>query len=94
MSRSGVNLNTTENITFTPNITISNLALGNYNITVYVNDTSQNTNSRMVNFTMIQDVIPPVLYIVSPLNSVEYTSHNVPLEVTSPDVDVFRWRTA
>jgi hypothetical protein len=85
------NLNRTANVTFTPNITISNLAIGNNNITVYVNDTSQNTNWSMVNFTIAQDVLPPVLYVVSPVNSAEYASHSVPLQVVSMDPDAFSW---
>ena len=36
------------------------------------------------------DTTAPLLYgLPPPANNSEYTSHNVPLEVASPDVDVF-----
>ncbi len=39
---------------------------GNYNLTLYVNDTSGNLNSSKVNFTLNQDTAFPLISIISP----------------------------
>lgn len=85
-------LNSNKNVSFTPNTTLTNLPIGENTLKVYVNDTSGNENSTMVNFTVAEDTIPPVIYILSPENNTEYnSSRDISLEVWSPDSDVFSW---
>lgn len=85
-------LNGNENVSFIPNTSLTGLPEGNNNITVYVNDTSGNENHSMVNFTVIADTTAPAIYVISPENNTEYNqSRDIPLEVWSPDSDVFSW---
>ncbi|AKB24574.1 hypothetical protein MSMTP_1105 [Methanosarcina sp. MTP4] len=85
-------LNGAENVSFVPNSTLTDLPLGENNLTVYLNDTSGNMNSSVVNFTVAEDHTAPGIYIMSPENGSEYKeSRDVPLEVWSPDEDVFSW---
>jgi len=51
------NINGTMNITFTSNTTLSSLPDGDYNVTVFANDSAGNIGSAIVNFTI--DTIPP-----------------------------------
>ncbi len=85
-------LNGNENVSFVPNASLTNLPEGCNNITVYVNDTSGNENHSMVNFTVAPDTTAPAIYVISPENNTEYNqSRDIPLEVWSPDSDVFSW---
>jgi parallel beta-helix repeat protein len=85
-------LNGNENVSFTPNTTLTNLPIGENTLVVYLNDTSGNENSTIVNFSVEEDTTAPVIHIVSPENNVEYTeSRDVSLKVWSPDSDIFSW---
>jgi hypothetical protein len=62
------------------NTTIENLSDGHHYLMVYVEDTSGNTNSSSVNFTV--DTTPPVINIASPINNSIYNSNSIPLNFT------------
>ncbi|MBN2488247.1 MAG: right-handed parallel beta-helix repeat-containing protein [Methanosarcinaceae archaeon] len=51
-------LNSNENISFTPDTILTGLPLGANTLQVYVNDTSGNENSTMVNFTVVENTTP------------------------------------
>ena len=51
-------LNSNENVSFTPNTTLTGLPVGANTLRVYVNDTSGNENSTMVNFTVVENTTP------------------------------------
>ncbi|WP_445474165.1 PGF-pre-PGF domain-containing protein [Methanococcoides methylutens] len=52
------NINNTGNNTFNPNITFSNLPEGEYNITIFANDTAGNVGSARTNFTIDVTTLP------------------------------------
>jgi parallel beta-helix repeat protein len=86
-------LNGNENVSFTPNTTLTNLPIGENTLVVYLNDTSGNENSATINFIVEEDNTPPIIHVISPENNTEYTStRDISLEVWSPDTDVFSWR--
>ncbi len=84
-------LNGSSNVTFVPNTTITNLTTGPNTLIVYVNDTSGNENSGMVNFTVEEDTTAPEISIFSPVNATQYDSRNIALNVFSPAPDIFSW---
>jgi len=85
-------LNGAENMSLNPGATLSGLPLGENTLIVYLNDSSGNMNSSVVNFTVAEDHTAPEIHIVSPENGFEYNeSWDVPLKVWSPDEDVFSW---
>jgi len=61
------------NETLTGNTTLSGLSLGSHILTVYANDTSGNMGHSTVHFT-VADETPPVVDIVSPMNTTYYTT--------------------
>jgi parallel beta-helix repeat protein len=84
-------LDSAANVTFTPNTTLTSLAVGPHTLQVWVSDTSGNENSTVRNFTAEEDTTPPALYVTSPEENATYTASAVPLSVWSPDADVFSW---
>lgn len=84
-------LDSAANASFVPNTTLASLVPGAHTLVVFASDTSGNENSTMVNFTAQDDTDPPVIYVYSPEENTTYTTSTVPLEVWSPDADVFSW---
>ncbi len=84
-------LNGSSNVTFVPNTTITNLTTGPNSLVVYVNDTSGNENSSMVNFTIEEDTTAPDISIFSPVNGTEYDYRDIALNVSSNATDIFSW---
>jgi parallel beta-helix repeat protein len=84
-------LDSAVNVTFTPNTTLPSMSVGEHTIRVWANDTSGNENSSSVTFTAEEDNTPPALFVTSPEENATYTAYDVPLEVWSPDGDVFSW---
>jgi len=70
------------NITFTPNVTLTDFVQGTNNITVWANDTLGNENSTTVYFTV--DTVAPTIAVDLPENQT-YTSLPIDLNVTTSD---------
>ncbi|WP_167880881.1 PGF-pre-PGF domain-containing protein [Methanococcoides sp. AM1] len=81
------NLNGEGNKTFTPNTTLSSLPEGEYDITVFANDTIGNIGSAAISFSI--DTITPTVTIESPQNTT-YDTSTVSLNVFA-DEDVAIW---
>ncbi|MBT8507044.1 hypothetical protein AZH53_01195 [Methanomicrobiaceae archaeon CYW5] len=84
-------LDAAANVTFTPNITLPAMSVGEHTLQVWANDTSGNENSSSVTFTATVDTTPPVLYVSSPEENTTYPLRDVALNVWSPDGDAFSW---
>jgi parallel beta-helix repeat protein len=76
-------LNSSSNVTFTPNTTLDGLSNGQHKLVVYANDTAGNWNSTVVYFT-VTDTTPPVITITSPGNTT-YSTTNINLNVTTDE---------
>jgi hypothetical protein len=74
----GYSLDGAANVTLTGNTTLTNLGLGDHDLAVYASDTSGNWGKDTVGFA-VEDVTPPVVTIVSPMNTT-YTTTSIPLE--------------
>ncbi|KKK99704.1 hypothetical protein LCGC14_2630070, partial [marine sediment metagenome] len=77
----------------TPDSTCNNVtsvvwADGKHNVTVWANDTSGNMNNSKISFTIIPDVIDPVVNITYPLNYIDYRKANLNLTINFSATDL------
>ncbi|MCK4270406.1 MAG: right-handed parallel beta-helix repeat-containing protein, partial [Methanogenium sp.] len=84
-------LNGGANVTFVPDIILPPLNNGSHTILVGVRDISGNENSSVVTFNAEVDTTAPCISVISPVENATYTTHDIPLNVSSPDSDVFSW---
>lgn len=84
-------LNGGANVTFVPDIILPPLNNGSHILLVGVRDTSGNENSSVVTFNAEADTTAPRISVISPVENATYTTHDIPLNVSSPDSDVFSW---
>lgn len=79
------------NVTFIPDIALPPLTAGNHTVLVGVRDTTGNANSSVVTFTAEVDTTAPHISVISPVENMTYTTHDIPLHTFSPDSDAFSW---
>lgn len=79
------------NVTFVPDITLPFLIAGNHTLLVGARDTTGNANSSVVTFTAEVDTTAPRIRVISPVENTTYATHDIPLNVFSPDSDAFSW---
>lgn len=71
------------------NSELSSLSDGQHNITVYANDTSGNTGSATVYFTVGTAAnLPPALAVQTPAENQSFNSSSVPINYTATDSDL------
>ncbi|MBI4895713.1 MAG: S8 family serine peptidase [Candidatus Aenigmarchaeota archaeon] len=68
------------------NFTLVNITDGFYNVTVYVNDSANNTNSSILFFNV--DTTFPFLSVQSPVNNTFYINSNLSLNYTANDTNL------
>lgn len=84
-------LDAKSNVSFTPNTTITGLSNGRHSVIVYVNDTSGNINSDMVNFTIAVSVSTggggggSAIVVQEPLEEVGEEELEFDIIITSPE---------